>query len=228
MDTKTAYEAEWDEYSRSWDPETVDSAGDCVYLGDEWGSGHLERYALYVKPYLPPEATVLEIGPGGGRLTELLLKDCRELIALEVSSEMLSRLLRRFHKEPKLRPVKGTGLDLVPLPDRSIDCVVSYDVFVHLEPEDIYAYLIDIRRVLREGGRGILHFSNVLSDAGFERFRETFRLGQGGRRHVSKFSCMSLAVMEKFVRSLGFDILYGDDRKFHQRDALIVFEMPAA
>ncbi len=39
---------------------------------------------------------------------------------------------------------------------------------------------------------------------------------------------MSLAVMEKFVTSLGFHIRYADDRKFHPRDALIVFEMPSA
>ncbi len=228
MQPKTPYELEWDAYSQRWDPGSIETPRERVYLGDEWGSGHMRRYTLFIRPYLDHDSTVLEIGPGGGRLTELLLRDCAQVVGLDVSASMLARLRERFGELPGLRLVKGNGMDLSPVEDGSVDCVVSYDVFVHLEPEDIYAYLIEMRRVLRAGGTGIVHFANVLSGPGFERFRQTYAEGRGGRRHAAKFSCMTLEIMTHFVESLGLRVLLADAERFHPRDALVVFEAPAS
>ena len=228
MDPTTPYEREWDAYSHGWSPELTGRSGEEVHLGDEWGSGHVARYEHWVRPHLGEAPVVLEIGPGGGRLSALLLRDCRELVAIDVSAAMLGRLRERFPDEPRLRPVKGNGMDLAPVASSSVDCVVSYDVFVHLEPEDIYAYLIEIRRVLRPGGRAVLHFANVVSDPGFERFLQTYQEGRGGRRHAAKFSCMTLEIMERFAASLELRVLVSDAGRFHPRDALVVLEAPAA
>lgn len=225
MGEKTAYESEWDGYSDGWERIAAESPRDCKALGDEWGVAHRERYPNFVRPYIQPSDTVLEIGCGGGRLTELLIEDCRELICIDVSTRMLERMQQRFRGRPNLQLVKGNGMDLGPIPDRSVDCVVSYDVFVHIEPEDIYAYLIESRRVLRPQGRGIIHFSNILSDLGFKRFQDTFAQFRGGQRHAGKFSCMTTQIMERILESLGLRIRLLDDHQFHLRDALAVFEV---
>jgi ubiquinone/menaquinone biosynthesis C-methylase UbiE len=225
MGEETAYESEWDAYSDGWERVAAKSRHDCRALGDEWGTAHLERYPNFVRPHIQPTDTVLEIGCGGGRLTELLIDDCSELICIDVSIKMLERMQRRFQGRTNLKLVKGNGMDLGPIPDRSVDCVVSYDVFVHIEPEDIYAYLIESRRVLRPGGRGIIHFSNILSGLGFKRFQETFAQFRGGQRHAGKFSCMTTHIMEKMLDSLNMRIRFLDDHQFHLRDALVVFEV---
>jgi hypothetical protein len=45
--------------------------------------------------------------------------------------------------------MKVGGLDLAMFRDASIDVAFSFDVFVHLDPEDSYAYLREFRRLLK-------------------------------------------------------------------------------
>ena len=43
-----------------------------------------------------------------------------------------------------------------------MDFVWSFDVFVHIAAPDIEQYLREFARVLRRGGRGIVHHANAL------------------------------------------------------------------
>jgi ubiquinone/menaquinone biosynthesis C-methylase UbiE len=45
--------------------------------------------------------------------------------------------------------------------DSSIDCIWSYDVFLHINPTDIEKYVSDFRRILKPGGCAIIHHSNM-------------------------------------------------------------------
>ena len=58
--------------------------------------------------------TVLEIGPGNGNLTKLLLDSSRKVIAIEVDTRMISELLKRFpkysEKGKKLTIIKGDAI----------------------------------------------------------------------------------------------------------------------
>ena len=46
-----------------------------------------------------------------------------------------------------------------------------FDAFVHLEPWEIFRYLEIARTLLREGGIGIVHFSDVETPIGFRLFQ---------------------------------------------------------
>lgn len=222
----SAYEQEWDAYSKRWN-ETAKGTN-WKHLGDEWGDGHFERYERFMRPHIDGDSMVLEIGPGGGRLTELMLPDCRGgLACLDVSETMLKRLAERIGEHENLLFIKGDGQSLAPLHSGTVGTVISYDVFVHLEPEDIFAYLIEIKRVLKPGGCGMLHFHNMLTDAGFAKFEGSYRQWLGGKRGLGKFSAMSVPVMEKFLSRLGFELVMMDTENFvGGRDAFAVFKKP--
>jgi 16S rRNA (adenine1518-N6/adenine1519-N6)-dimethyltransferase len=62
---------------------------------------------------LRPTDRVLEIGPGLGPLTELLLQGAGEVLAIEKDERLVKLLKERFSAEPKLRLLHGDGLEHV-------------------------------------------------------------------------------------------------------------------
>ena len=146
--------------------------------GNEWGDPELRgwRYALdrlihrgvspgplhkvvdwYIRPYLAPEATVVEIGCGGGRWTRYLI-GARKLIAVDISPVFFAPLRTRF-PDANLEFYQSSGFELNGIPSASVDYVFSFGTFVHIEPEGIAAYLSEIQRVLRIGGVAVIQYA---------------------------------------------------------------------
>lgn len=108
------------------------------------------------RPGYPPEAgpwlvgsravSVLELGAGTGRLTADLVALGHDVLATDPLPEMLRFLSGRL---PDVRTAVASAEDL-PLPDRSVDVVVSAQAFHWFEPARA---LPEIARVLRPGGQ---------------------------------------------------------------------------
>ena len=62
---------------------------------------------------LRPTDRVLEIGPGLGPLTELLVQGAGAVLAIEKDERLVKLLKERFSAEPKLRLLHGDGLEHV-------------------------------------------------------------------------------------------------------------------
>jgi SAM-dependent methyltransferase len=153
-----------------------------TYLGDEWNEPEvigmdvardeivptLDR--IVFQPFLGKCDVILEIGAGAGRFTGILFPKCRKVIASDTSRSMLSLLAKRFPNHPQLEILLLDGQGLAPLQDRSIDAAFSYDVFNHLEHWDIFNYLVELKRVLKPGGRAVIHHANTFSELGWKRF----------------------------------------------------------
>lgn len=89
--------------------------------------------------------TVLELGAGTGKLTEVLVAEGHRVIATDPSPEMLTKLRSRVVPFA----VGVSGAEAIPAPNRSIDVVVcaqSFHWFDHARA------LPEIARVLRPGG----------------------------------------------------------------------------
>lgn len=56
-------------------------------------------------------ATVVEIGPGHGAITEILARRCRRLVAVELDRELAAELRRRFQDEPQVEIAEGDILE---------------------------------------------------------------------------------------------------------------------
>jgi SAM-dependent methyltransferase len=180
------------------------------FLGDQWdrpeavgidGIEHSQFVAYIdekvISPFLGACDVLLEIGPGGGRFTEVLLPKCNRLIAVDTSPAML-RLLRQRFGSGKIEYILG-GKDLSPIPDQSVDAAFSYQVFNILQHWDIFNYLCELRRVLRPGGRAIIHTANTFSELGWERFVREVPLSLSVHKLPGTFTVMTPQIIQEFV-----------------------------
>jgi SAM-dependent methyltransferase len=94
---------------------------------------------------------VLEIGPGFGLTTELLLPLAGSLTCVEIDRELANRLQRRF-SDTALR-VLCEDATATSLPDASFDSVVCFTMLHHLPSIEMQDRLLrQAARVLRPGG----------------------------------------------------------------------------
>lgn len=97
------------------------------------------------------EGRVLEIGPGGGVNFEFYPASVVEWIGIEPNPYTHERLRTVAAGHGITARLLGGGAESIPLPDGSVDAVVS--TLVLCSVADQHAVLEEIRRVLRPGGR---------------------------------------------------------------------------
>jgi SAM-dependent methyltransferase len=120
-----------------------------------WAGGEetveLLRSELGVEPAAGER--VVEIGCGVGRMTRALAGRATEVVALDVSGEMIDRARELNPQLANVRWLVGDGASLAGVDDGSADAVVSFVVFQHIpDPEVTLAYVREMGRVLRAGG----------------------------------------------------------------------------
>jgi SAM-dependent methyltransferase len=137
--------------------------------GDEWTVSESWKQSLIrcvLRPNIPPECAVLEIGPGAGRWTEPLLQNAREYVGIDISATCVAHCAKRFSMHPQARFSVGSGRDLAAVASNSIDAIWSFDVFVHINTTDVEGYMAEFVRVLRPGGVAVIHHGAVGGAAG--------------------------------------------------------------
>lgn len=160
-----------------------------------------------IEPFFERCPVMLEIGPGGGRFTEVLLPKCETLIAVDTSSNMLELLRRRFGDDERLVLQLGDGHGLEAVADESVDGIFSYGVFVHLQHWDIYNYLTEFRRVLKPGGKALVQHSNTFSELGWEKFRRDLRRQLNRHKLPSSFIVNTPDLMREFIVRAGLEVV---------------------
>jgi ubiquinone/menaquinone biosynthesis C-methylase UbiE len=156
-------------------------------------------------PFLGTCDVLLEIGPGGGRFTEILVPKCRKLIAVDTSEAMLALLRERFGDDGRIDYRLGDGLGLAGVEDESVDAAFSYGVFVHLQHWDIYNYLVELQRVLRPGGKAIIQHSNTFSDLGWALFLKHVPRQLNKHKFPFTFTVNTPELMQELVRRSGLE-----------------------
>ena len=89
---------------------------------------------------------VLELGAGFGRHTSVIVNCGVKLIILDISAVSLG-INERIHKN--LHGTLNSSIDNIPLPDQSIDVVISCESLSYADPERVNK---EILRVLKPGG----------------------------------------------------------------------------
>lgn len=242
----------WNAYARDWEKnyqaQTIPSLAPSNHqavrsLGDEWSVmntgpftygihfdstaellAHLK--ARILAPYLKGNTLhTLEIGPGGGRFTELLLNYSEQILCADLSVEMLTHLKTRFQNEPRVSYMLLDGIHLDAIPDASMDLVASFDCFVHIEPRQIYNYVAQFQRILKPGGTGIIHHANLDSEIGWQVFLAAMPSDLLYRQHFGTLSIMTPGLMKTFVERAGFQIVKLDCETL-PRDCIAIFRKP--
>ena len=139
----------WSKNGDEWDGQ----ARDCGVAYDEWKAGLLARYL----PLLPGGGTLLEIGPGHGRWSEMLIDHAGRLVLCDISPNCLDACRQRLTGRGRLRTWLSLAADLPGDLTAAVDGVWSYDCFVHVGPDEFARYVGEIARVLRPGGVAVIH-----------------------------------------------------------------------
>jgi SAM-dependent methyltransferase len=137
--------------------EWSDMADYCLQPYSEWKTSLIETF---ISPYLSGEKDVLEIAPGFGRWTVAMVERARSLTLVDLSPRCIETCRDRFGHYPQVRFLVNDGRSLSGVEDASIDFLVSIDSFVHMESDVVEAYIVEFARVLRPGGRAIIHHAD--------------------------------------------------------------------
>ncbi len=143
-----------------------------------------EAFALAA---VKPGMKVLDVGCGRGEI----LRHCSRLgadafgidyavVAVQLSQDVIENTAQASGKTG----VSQADAKKLPFPSKSFDRVLMFDVVEHLYPWELHEALLEIRRVLKDDGRFIVHTApNVWYDKYAYPFVRAFRtaLGQGDR-----------------------------------------------
>jgi SAM-dependent methyltransferase len=176
----------WDEAARTdlyWYIATRNT-GD---ISDFYASGSAEADALLALcDILPDEGqTLLEIGCGAGRMTRRLSDLFGQVIALDVSAEMLKKAQDVLADRHNVGYVHGNGYDLSDLADQSVDIAFSYITLQHVPTAaGLLSYVREVARVLRPGGQAALQVrANSLAAAALDLLGHTGHALSGRRTY---------------------------------------------
>ncbi len=128
-----------------------------------WSSGanDLDTLLGIAGASIAPTDRVLEIDCGVGRLTRPMAERAGEIVAVDVSAEMLGLARRHNTDVANITWVLGDGASLAGIDDGSVDACISHVVFQHLpDPGITLGYVREMGRVLRPGGWSAFQFSN--------------------------------------------------------------------
>ncbi len=225
----------WDEYAKNWDYKTIEVENENIadekkrkeyleFIGNEWGVLKDAEVIIneYLLKYVDSNSVVGEIGIGGGRIANIVAPKVKKLYGFDVSGEMLKKSAKALtaHKNVEFVHLKGSKFDTGL--DASFDVLFSFDVFVHLDLHNIWAYFKEIKRALKPDGKVFLHTANLTTDAGWDRFKVQDRYWPGGFYFITPETVHTLA------KRAGFKIIKEsktDRSNFYlNRDFLFVME----
>lgn len=107
---------------------------------------------------------VIELACGRGRHVEHYADQARQITLVDILEENMAFCRERFQGMSHIEYYKNNGFNLEKLPDHTFTALFTYDSMVHFEMMDVYEYLKDIYRVLKDGGRALFHHSNYDAD----------------------------------------------------------------
>jgi ubiquinone/menaquinone biosynthesis C-methylase UbiE len=126
-------------------------------------------------------SNVIELACGRGRHVPHYIDKSGEITLVDILDKNINYCKDRFKSEDKIKYYKNNGFDLRELESDCYTALFSYDAMVHFEMMDIYSYLNDIYRVLKNGAKVLIHHSNYGDD-----YKASFENGPGGRSYMTK------------------------------------------
>lgn len=145
---------------------------------------------------------VVDFACGHGRHTAQIVDRAGLATMVDVVQANIDACRARFTGRRNVAFVCNNGRDLAALKSASQTAFFSYDAMVHFEFGDMLDYLPEIARVLRPGGRALLHYSaNDANPAGSYRDDPRWR-NFGSHATVLHFAHrVGLATLAEFTTS---------------------------
>jgi ubiquinone/menaquinone biosynthesis C-methylase UbiE/chromosome segregation ATPase len=110
-------------------------------------SEHLHRYALAAAVAVGRD--VLDIASGEGYGSAILAAGARSVVGVDIAADAVLHATKTYSRLSNLRFVEGS-CSCIPLPDASVDLVVSFETIEHHDRHE--EMMCEIKRVLRPSG----------------------------------------------------------------------------
>jgi len=117
-----------------------------------WESGERDFNILTAGISNPEKKIILEVGCGVGRLLRAASEQFKKVIGFDVSGKAILKADELLFDRDNVDLYQGNGFDLQPIPDKSLDVVVSFAALTSMPTRVIAAYLCEMHRVLKPGG----------------------------------------------------------------------------
>ncbi len=128
-------------------------------------------------------SSVIELACGKGRHVEQYADKAGQIVLVDILEKNIDFCKKRFMHRDNIKYYQNNGHDLSELHDEEYSALFTYDAMVHFELFDIYNYLLETYRVLKRGGKGLFHHSNLMTS-----YDQTFANphNSGGRNFMCK------------------------------------------
>ena len=116
----------------------------------------------FLRPYVGNryDLAILEISPGGGRLTAELVRYAARLSLVDLNVAAIEICRRRFADLPiPIEFVVNDGQSLAEVGGGPFDLIACYDSMVHMHPDVVRGYVAQLPALLVDGGTAWLDHS---------------------------------------------------------------------
>ncbi len=169
----------------------------------------------------------IELACGHGRHAEQLMlakgHAVQSLYCLDVVEKNIEVTSQRLAAYPQVQCNLIDGKDFGPIPNRTITAIYCYDAMVHFSEDIIGSYLVDAHRVLKPGGRVLLHHSNLDAPQTGRQPGSDWTRNPHGRNH------MTLTLFTSLAAKAGLSILKTKARQWGtvpELDRITLLEKP--
>jgi len=118
-------------------------------MKDETAFEHLHRYHTVAE--LIKNKVVLDIASGEGYGSAILARSAQKVFAIDIDPEVIQHAKKKYAEFGNIEFLIGQA-ENIPLPDNSIDVIISYETIEHLDESSQEKFLQQITRVLKENG----------------------------------------------------------------------------
>jgi ubiquinone/menaquinone biosynthesis C-methylase UbiE len=159
---------------------------------------------------------VMELGCGVGRIGKQLAVDCKHWVGVDISANMIDCAQQRLETVDNVTLHALARNDLSVLEDASIDKAYSIAVFCHLDKEDLFNYLRELRRVVKPGGTIFVETWNMSHPIGWKRWQyeadNWLEMDHSQRKDVARNQFCTPEEFRLYVEKAGFEVnrLYYD------------------
>lgn len=139
---------------------------------------HLHRYAL--TSYLITDKVVVDLASGEGYGSNLMADHAKEVIGIDISPIVIENAIKKYKKN-NLAFKTGSATS-IPMPDQSIDIVVSFETIEHIAEHD--KMIDEIKRVLKNEGILIISTPDKRNYSDIPQYKNPFHIKE---LYISEF-----------------------------------------
>lgn len=199
---------------------------DAIGGGDYDVIGEIELDALRAAG-LAPTGTLLDFGCGNGRLAVHAVPYLRggTYIGIDIAPTFLAAAARRLEHTGATDACSVRLLHQVDesfaLEDASVDVACAFSVFTHMEHEDMYRYLVALRRVVRPLGRLVISCLPMTLEVGRHTFLAEAALDPAARWGRVRNVTTSMGFVDEIASLAGWTVelwMPGDEEHIPSAD----------